>query len=134
MVVPAAHPLARRKALAYADTFGIEQIEIQPGSMVQLTLRRAAAMAGRTVVHRIQVSTFDAACRNVAAGLGSRRFRAKPADAQARSLGLSVVPLTDAWAKRRFVIVMRARASLTAAARLLADHLHARALTGSAAR
>jgi DNA-binding transcriptional LysR family regulator len=134
VVVPAAHPLARRKALAYADTLGFEQIEIQPGSMVQLTLRRAAALAGQTVVHRIQVSTFDAACRNVAAGLGIAVVPREAADAQARSLGLSVVPLTDAWAKRRFVTVMRARASLTAAARLLVDHLHARAADAPAHR
>jgi DNA-binding transcriptional LysR family regulator len=45
----------------------------------------------------------------------------------ARSLDLVVVPLTDAWAKRRFVICMRSRESLTATARVLVDYLHERA-------
>jgi DNA-binding transcriptional LysR family regulator len=43
--------------------------------------------------------------------------------AQARALGLAIVPLTDPWAERRFVVCFRARESLSAAARLLAEYL-----------
>jgi len=42
---------------------------------------------------------------------------------QARSLGLALVPLSDAWAVRRFVVCYRSRETLSAAARLLADDL-----------
>ena len=49
------------------------------------------------------------------------------ADPYARALGLRVVSLTDPWAARRFVICMRSRDTLTAAARLLVDYLHQRA-------
>jgi DNA-binding transcriptional LysR family regulator len=133
VVVPATHPLARRKSAAFVATLAYEHIEILAGSMVQLTLRRAAAMAGQTIRHRIQVSTFDAACRNVAAGLGIAIVPREAADAHARSLGLRLLALTDAWAERRFVIGMRSRESLSAAARLLVDYLHARANTESRA-
>jgi len=61
--LPPTHPLARRKSVTFTATLAFDQIEIQPGSMVQITLRRAAAMAGQTIRHRIQVSTIDAACR-----------------------------------------------------------------------
>lgn len=127
VVVPASHALARRKRLAFVDTLDYEQVEILAGSIVQYTLRRAAALADKTIRHRIQVTTLDAACRNVAAGLGIAIVPAEACDAQARALGLALVPLTDAWAERRFVVSYRSRESLTAAARLLADFLNARA-------
>jgi DNA-binding transcriptional LysR family regulator len=127
VVLPAAHPLARRKAVEFAATLAYEQIEIQPGSIVQITLRRAAAMAGHSIRHRIQVSTFDAACRNVAAGLGIAIVPREAAEAHVGSLGLRMLALTDAWAERRFVIAMRSRETLSAAARLLVDYLHQRA-------
>jgi DNA-binding transcriptional LysR family regulator len=120
------HPLASRKRLAFADTLGYEQIQIRPGSLAQHTLRRAAALANETLHQRIQVSTFDAACRNVAAGLGIAVLPREAVQVTASGNKLRLVPLTDAWAERRFVICMRSRDTLTAAARLLADFLHTR--------
>ena len=127
VALPLAHPLAHRKSVSFAATLAYEQIEIQPGSMVQITLHRAAAMAGQSIRYRIQVSTIDAACRNVAAGLGIAVVPREAAEAHARALGLRMLALTDAWAERRFVIAMRSREALSAAARLLVDHLHQRA-------
>ncbi|HEU0202297.1 MAG TPA: LysR family transcriptional regulator [Burkholderiaceae bacterium] len=121
------HPLAGKKKVAFIDTLPYEQIEIQSGSMVQGTLRRAAAMANQTLRHRILVSTFNAACRNVAAGLGIAVVPREVAETYARARKLRLIALTDSWAERRFVICMRARESLTATARLLVDYLHARA-------
>jgi len=126
VVVPQGHPLARRKRIAFVDTLDYEQIEILAGSIVQLTLRRAAALAGKTIRHRMQVTTLDAACRSVAAGLGIAVVPREACETQARSLGLGIVPLTDAWAERRFVVCYRGRETLTAAARLLADYLTAK--------
>ncbi|MFO1324344.1 MAG: LysR family transcriptional regulator [Burkholderiales bacterium] len=125
--VPAAHPLARRKSVAYVDTLAHEQIEILPGSIVQQTLRRVAAVAGRAIRHRIQVTSIDAACRNVAAGLGIAIVPREAAAPHAQVLGLKIVPLTDAWAERRFVVCFRSRDALSAASRLLVDYLHAKA-------
>ena len=126
VVVPQGHPLARRKRIAFVDTLDYEQIEILAGSIVQLTLRRAAALAGKTIRHRMQVTTLDAACRSVAAGLGIAVVPREACETQVRSLGLGIVPLTDAWAERRFVVCYRGRETLTAAARLLADYLNAK--------
>jgi len=134
VVVPAAHPLAKRKAVAFVETLAYEQIEILAGGTVQITLRRAAAVAGESIRHRIQVSTFDAACCNVAAGLGIAVIPREAAAASVRSHGLRIVGLTDAWAERRFVICMRSRDSLSAAARLLVDYLHERAGSEAGAR
>ncbi len=121
------HPLAGRRKLAFVETLPYEQIEILPGSIVQATLRRAAALAGEALRHRIQVSTFDAACRNVAAGLGIAIVPREATETYVKARALRLVPLTDPWAVRRFVVCMRSRGALTAAARLLVDHLHRRA-------
>jgi DNA-binding transcriptional LysR family regulator len=109
------------------DTLAYDQIEILSGSIVQITLRRTAAMAGTELRQRIQVTTFDAACRNVAAGLGIAVVPRESAEPHAQALGLRIVPLTDPWAERRFVICMRSRESLSAGAGLLVDFLHDRA-------
>jgi DNA-binding transcriptional LysR family regulator len=127
VVMLPAHPLAKKKSVAFVDALPYEQIEISPGSIVQATLRRAAERANLPLRHRIQVSTFDAACRNIAAGLGIAVVPREVAQTYARTSGLRLVPLTDPWAERRFVICMRSREGLTASARLLADYLHARA-------
>jgi len=123
VLVPPPHALARRRRVAFVDTLDDEHIEILAGSNVQSTLWRAAALAHRAIRQRIQVSTFDAACRSVAAGLGIAVVPREATEGQARSLGLALVPLTDAWAVRRFVICFRSRDTLSAAARLLADDL-----------
>lgn len=123
ILVPRSHALAKRRRVAFGDTLDEEHIEILAGSIVQSTLWRAAALADRAIRQRIQVSTFDAACRSAAAGLGIAVVPREATEAQARSLGLALVPLTDAWAVRRFVICFRSRDTLSAAARLLADDL-----------
>jgi DNA-binding transcriptional LysR family regulator len=125
VVVPVAHPLARRKRVAFVETLAFDHIEILAGSIVQETLRRAAAVEGQAIRHRIQVTTFDSACRSVAAGLGIAIVPREASESQARALGLVNVPLADAWAERRFVVCFRAREALSAAARLLVDDLHA---------
>lgn len=130
VAVPAKHALARRKRVAFVDTLDYEQIDILADSIVQLTLRRAAAVAERTIRHRIQVTTIDAALRSVAPGLGIAIVPREASVAQARALGLVIVPLADAWARRRFVVCYKSRESLTAAARLLAAFLHAAASEG----
>ncbi|HYD55899.1 MAG TPA: LysR substrate-binding domain-containing protein [Burkholderiales bacterium] len=131
-VVPAFHPLGRQKRIAFVDTLGFDHIEIRSGSIVQSTLRRAAAKARRAVRYRMQVSTFEAACRSVAAGLGIAMVpREAIGEALERALDLRLVPLADPWAERRFVICMRSREALSEAAGLLAAHLHERSKKGT---
>ena len=127
VVVPTGHALASRKRVVFADTLDFAQVDVQPGSIMQAMLARYAALAGRTINRRIQVSTFEAASRSVAANLGIAIIPQESARAYAKVLNLRVQPLADAWAKRRFVICLRAREGLSPAARLLVDHLRAQA-------
>ena len=120
-----AHPLARRKRLHYAETLDQVSIGVAPGGMVDTMLKRQAALLGRTPNQRIQVSSLEAACRIVAAGLGIAILPHEAVVSHAASSGLSMVPLADSWSRRRFVAC--SRPALPAAARLLLDHLEARA-------
>ncbi len=134
VLMPASHPLARRRRLRFVETLAFDQVEIQPGSIVQETLRREAALAGQALRGRIQVSTFDAAGRSVAAGLGIAILPNEVIGAYASVHDLKPVPLDDAWAVRRFVICMRSGGTLGAAARSLVDFLHRRARSRVAGR
>ena len=123
VVVHASHPLAVRKRLRFVETLGFDAVGVVPGSIMEATLRRHAARAGKPLLQRIQVSTFDAACRIVAANLGIAVLPIEAAGPYVQALGLRMVPLGDAWAVRRFVVCMRRDGSLPAAARLLVDQL-----------
>lgn len=122
-----AHPLARRPSLAFADTLDQPSINVSPGGQLDQLLRRQAALLGRLPAHRMQVSSLDAACRVVAAGLGLAIVPMELATPHAGAGRLAIVPLSEEWATRRFVIVMREAPVLSPAARLLAQSLHAAA-------
>ena len=124
----ASHPLAHRRRLHYAETLDQVSIGVSPSGMMDAMLRRQAALLGRTPNQRIQVSSLEAACRIVAAGLGIAILPHEAVVSHATSSGLAMVPLADAWARRRFVVCSRPGAALPAAARLLIEHLEARAL------
>jgi DNA-binding transcriptional LysR family regulator len=123
----AAHRLARRKQLRFADTLDEVSIGVAPGGTMDAMLRRQAALLGRTLVHRIQVSGLDAACRIVGAGLGIAVLPREATAPHASAARLAMVKLAEPWAVRRFVIVSRADDALSATARLLIDHLRTQA-------
>ena len=121
------HPLARRPALSYADTLEQVSVGVAPGGLMDQLLRRQAALIGRLPAHRIQVSSIDAACRIVAAGLGLAVLPREVAVPHAGAGRLALVPLSEPWAQRRFVVATRPAPLQSASARLLAQHLNAAA-------
>ena len=133
VAVHPAHPLASRERVRFEETLGHAAIGVAPGGMMESMLRRRAALAGQTIAYRIQVSGLDAACRIVAADLGLAVMPHEAIAHYANAAGLVLVPLADAWAERRFVVCTRDEASVSATARLLAEHLGAQADGESAA-
>lgn len=125
MVAHANHPLAMRRDVSFAETLQYEQVAIQQGSIVQLTQQQHAASEGATLKYRVQVNTFDAACRIVAANLALAIVPREACKPLLKAFSLRAVKLTDNWAYRRFVVCMRDRGDLTVAARMLVEHLAA---------
>ena len=119
------HPLARRPSLRYADTLDQVSVGVATGGLMDQLLSRQAALAGGAPQHRIQVSSMDAACRIVAAGLGLAVLPREVAVPHAGAGRLALVPLAESWAERRFVVASRPEPLRSASARLLTDYLRA---------
>ena len=62
-VVPRGHPLAHKRSVRFQQTLAHPAIGVAPGGLMEIMLRRQAARFGAAPVHRIQVSSLDAACR-----------------------------------------------------------------------
>ena len=121
------HPLATKKSLRFEQTLDHEHVGLQPSSAVHMMLQRAAARVGRRVAYRVIVSNFDAAFRVVAANLAISVVPIEIGSPYATMLGVKLIPLTDAWTLRTFIICFADYDALPAASRRLVDHLVERA-------
>lgn len=130
LAVHAEHPLARRRVLRFEQTLDHEHVGLPPATAVHAMLRRAAARSGRTIVYRVVVSNFDASFRVVAANLAVSVVPRQVAAGYARFLDIQLVPLSDLWAKRRFVVCHRSGLVLAPAAARLLAHLANKARAG----
>lgn len=117
------HALAARRALAFQDIAQLPFVGLHAGSSLHHLLTRASIEANVALNWKIHVTSFDAACAMVAAGLGVSIVPRAAATPYIRSLSLAVVPLTDAWATRQLFLCSRSDTQLHSAARLLFEHL-----------
>ncbi|MCL4746662.1 MAG: LysR family transcriptional regulator [Burkholderiaceae bacterium] len=123
------HPLAHRRSVRFEETLAYEHVGLPPVTAVPTMLHQAAARAGRAMSYRVVVSSFDAALRVVAAGLGVAVIPVQVAGNYSARRTVRVIPLSNAWARRRFAVCFRIRAGLSPSALRMVDHL---ALKGSA--
>ncbi|HEY9278480.1 MAG TPA: LysR family transcriptional regulator [Eoetvoesiella sp.] len=126
VVVHQTHPLANRATMPFSDALDYDHVNLPPASAVPVMLRRSAALLGKPLIYRVVVSNFDAALRVVKANLAISVVPYEVAQPFANTHGLHVIPLTDAWARRRFALCFRSIESLSPAARLLVEHLECR--------
>ncbi|MGM4931057.1 LysR family transcriptional regulator [Tardiphaga sp. 619_E2_N8_5] len=122
VVVHHDHPLAKRTSVSFEDTIDFEHVDIVARSIMQTMQRSVAAAAGKQMRYRIQVSTVDAAYRIVAAQLAVAIIPQEEASTIQQTLGLKVIPLSNDWAKRQFVVAVRDK-GLSRPAQLLLESL-----------
>ena len=125
LVVPTGHALARRKSARLADALPYDFVGAHPGSAINNQLTRAASEAGLPLRLRMQVTSYDALCLMVAAGLGVGVMPRGSAALYKGSQPIRVVTLNEPWAHRQLVLCVRSEESLSSVARLLVDHLRA---------
>jgi DNA-binding transcriptional LysR family regulator len=121
------HEMAQQGGLSFGDIVQLPLVGLHANSSLHHLLARAAADAGRPLNVRIRVTSFDAVCAMVAAGLGIGIIPKAAATAYAAQLRLNAIALTDAWAKRQLFICTRVNEALPGAAQRLLDHLLAQA-------
>jgi len=133
LVVHEDHPLARHRKLRFEQTLEYEFVGLPPATAVHTMLHRAAARAGRTLSYRVVVSSFEAALRVVAAGLGIGVIPRQVTPGFNARRDMKVIPLVDTWAQRRFAVCFRDRTALAPAAVRMVEYLAARSESSSAA-
>lgn len=108
VVMPLRHAQASGKAaLAFERLLHEDWIGLNTGAAVLLQQQRAAQAAGQTLRLRIQVRSFDATCRLVAAGLGLALLPRAAVEPLAQQLGLRLRSLSDPWSRRRLLLAVR---------------------------
>ena len=106
------HPLARRKAVSFAEVINEDMVGMHQGSTLQNFLEGEAHRLGKSLKLRIQLSSFDAMCRMIGAGVCVGVVPESTARRNQDSLRIALVRLTDAWSVRERFILVRDRASL----------------------
>jgi DNA-binding transcriptional LysR family regulator len=123
LVVPRGHHFARRKSIAFADTLDEAQVGMHAGSTIREQLTRVTAQVGKPLRLRVELSSFDAVCRMVAAGVGIGVVPELSARRHLPDLPLVQVELTDDWRVRERYVLSREGETLPAYAQALIDTL-----------
>ncbi|MFY8103246.1 MAG: LysR substrate-binding domain-containing protein [Ramlibacter sp.] len=125
LVVPAGHPLARRRKLAFVDAVDFDFVSLTQSTSLAQRLALESGQLGKPLRIRIQVRSFDAMCQMVAAGLGIAVLPAAAAQPLAKALGLRTLQIEDDWVERTLLLAAREFSALPRSARSVVDHLRA---------
>lgn len=117
------HRFARRKKIAFAETLDDDQVGMQSGSTLQTFLAQVTDALGKPLKLRIQLSSFDAMCRMIGAGVGVGIVPESAAQRNQSAMGISLIELTDAWSVRERYILVRKREALPRYAESLIETL-----------
>jgi DNA-binding transcriptional LysR family regulator len=123
LVVPRSHRLARRKSIAFADTLDEPHVGTHAGSTMRDHLAKVTASIGKPLRLRVELSSFDAVCRMVGAGVGVGVVPEMSARRNLAGMQLVQVELTDEWRVRERYVLVRAAETLPAYAQALIDAL-----------
>ena len=134
LIVPRGHRFARRKNIAFAATLDEPHVGMHAGSTLREQLSKVTAEVGKPLKLRIELASFDAVCRMVAAGVGIGVVPEMSARRHLADLPLVQVELTDAWRVRERYVLVREGETLPAYAQALIDILVAFYGPGSAGR
>lgn len=123
LAVPATHRFANAGTMAFVDTLEEQHVGLHQASAIHRFLQRRAELAGLVFHPRIQVSSFEAICLMIEAGVGVGVLPASSARRHALAMRITTVTLSDAWAERELKLIARSRMQLPASARALFEHL-----------
>jgi DNA-binding transcriptional LysR family regulator len=122
LLVPNDHPLADRQGVRFAETLDHEFVALRRGTHLNFQLIKAANDLGRSLKIRMEVSSYDALCLMVQAGVGVGIMPQGSADIYKMD-GARIVTLDEEWASRELTLCVRSREGLSTAAALFVDHL-----------
>lgn len=126
LIVPSNHPLASLPSISLNKLLDEDLVGIGPKTTIMTNLAQAAKQAGREPKIKYSVSTMDAACSMVNAGLGLALL---PSRVQFfwKDEQLTAVPVDGKWAEQHYCIGKRAGKISIPAANALIDQVASRA-------
>jgi DNA-binding transcriptional LysR family regulator len=122
LLVPNGDPLTARQSVKFSETLEHEYIALRSGTHLNFQLIKAANDLGRSLRIRMEVSSYDALCLMVQAGLGIGIMPEGSAGIYKMD-GAKVVRLDEPWASRELSVCVRSREALSVAAGLFLGHL-----------
>ena len=123
LLVPRSHRLAFAAQAALHELLEEDFICLTDGNAISGRLMSAAAVLGQMLRIRMQMRSFDAVCRMVAAGLGVGVLPLEAVAPQLAFLPIVAIPLSDAWAVRTHRLATREGVRASAAAQSLMQAL-----------
>jgi DNA-binding transcriptional LysR family regulator len=119
LIVPVGHELTRHKTVTLKQTLAFQHIGLHEGSTLLSFLRDHVERIGKSLSLRIQVSSFEAICRMVEAGVGIGIIPESAAIRHSRTMQLVAIELDEPWAVRERSILVRELDALPGTVRAL---------------
>jgi len=119
LIVPVGHELAKQKKVTLKQTLAFQHIGLHEGSTLLSFLRDHVERLGQNLSLRIQVSSFEAICRMVEAGVGIGIIPESAAMRHSRTMHLVTLSLDEPWAVRERSILVRELDALPGTVRAL---------------
>ncbi len=121
-LLPGRYAIGRRRSIAYGELLEEPLVGLPSDSGLSRFLAAQASRSGRVPRHRVRLGGFDAVAQLVAAGAGPA-VMPQSAATRYRNAGTRVLPLSDAWARRRLLICVTPQGAELNTVRALVDAL-----------
>ena len=119
LTVPEGHELSKQKKVTLKQTLAFQHIGLHEGSTLLSFLRDHVERLGQNLSLRIQVSSFEAICRMVEAGVGIGIIPESAALRHSKTMKLVTIELDEPWAVRERSILVRELDALPGVVRAL---------------
>jgi DNA-binding transcriptional LysR family regulator len=123
LLTPRSHPCAGAMQIRLADILQETFVGFRSKSALTIQLVQEAGALGATLDIKMRASSLDALCRMVHAGLGIAVVPHQVGEMYLNTLDVSLIPLSDPWARRQLVIVFRTGEHLNPTVRTLINFL-----------
>ena len=117
------HRFATRQTISFAETLDEDAVGLERGSTLQTFLAQVVESLGKPMKLRIQLSSFDAMCRMIGAGVGIGIVPESAAQRNRDSMGIALIELVEPWSVRERFILVRKREALPRYAESLIETL-----------
>lgn len=123
VIVPSNHPLSKEREVRFSQVLEWDFVGLGVRSAVQIYLGQMATLLARSIRVRVQLLSFDAVCRMVAAGVGVSVVPETTAQRLQKSTGIRIVDIKEDWAKRDLKLIVRSLGDLAPYSRKFFEHL-----------